>query len=143
MLFNSVVFFLFLILIIPLYYVCKNTKTRVWLLLFSSYVFYAYWDWRFCGLLMLSTLTDYWIGLKMFQQESKKKKRSWLWLSLLINRAVVARKFWNCRKVIAVKVFSKIRPWDQDLLPGKVACGISYFCTWNCICQVNIFSFFW
>jgi D-alanyl-lipoteichoic acid acyltransferase DltB (MBOAT superfamily) len=45
---------------------------------------------------MLSTLTDYWIGLKMFQQESKKKKRSWLWLSLLINLGVLSFfKYYN------------------------------------------------
>lgn len=32
------------------------------LLLAASYLFYAWWDWRFCGLLFATSLTDYLIA---------------------------------------------------------------------------------
>ena len=54
------------------------------LILISSYVFYAWWDYRFLFLLIFSTLLDYATGLKIHQSTSKSR-RVWLLISVGIN----------------------------------------------------------
>ena len=56
MLFNSFGFALFLPTVLILYWALpKRFQNRF--LLVASYVFYGSWDWRFLGLLLLSTVT--------------------------------------------------------------------------------------
>ena len=43
-------------------------------LLFASYAFYAAWDWRFLGLIIISTLTDYYCGRKIEQNNDEPAK---------------------------------------------------------------------
>ena len=89
MLFNSIIFFVFLLVVLPVFYSLRNTQyKKVWLLA-ASYVFYGYWDWRFCGLLLFSSLVDYWVGLKLHQEVEEKRKR-WLILSLVVNLGLLS-----------------------------------------------------
>jgi alginate O-acetyltransferase complex protein AlgI len=87
MLFNSVHFAIFLPIVFALYWVIAKKKRSVQnaLLLVSSYFFYACWDWRFLFLLIFSTLLDYYTGLKMEAHQQPTSKKSWLWLSIIIN----------------------------------------------------------
>lgn len=90
MLFNSFVFFGFLAMVLPITYALKGAKgQKVWLLL-ASYLFYGYWDWRFCGLLMLSTAVDYAVGLRLHQTDHPIRRQRWLWLSLATNLGILA-----------------------------------------------------
>jgi alginate O-acetyltransferase complex protein AlgI len=67
LLFNSFTFLIFLPVVFLLYWfvVQKNLKLQNTFLLFASYLFYGWWDWRFLGLIILSSAVDYWCGLKM------------------------------------------------------------------------------
>lgn len=88
MLFNSIEFALFLVIVYVLYWMLKDS--RRWqnnLLLLVSYIFYGWWDWRFVFLLMLSTIIDYSFGLLIYNTESRKKL--YLWLSIFNNLAVL------------------------------------------------------
>lgn len=38
-------------------------RWRSWLIVFASYVFYGWWDWRFVGLLLVSSLIDFLCGI--------------------------------------------------------------------------------
>ena len=58
MVFNSLHFVWFFIVVYALYRVLPH-RAQNWLLLVASYYFYAAWDWRFLGLLIASTLVDY------------------------------------------------------------------------------------
>ena len=60
MLFNSIEYLLFLPVVFLVYWkLCYSVKAKnVWIIL-SSYFFYAWWDWRFTGLLALTTLASY------------------------------------------------------------------------------------
>ncbi|MCC7292335.1 MAG: MBOAT family protein [Phycisphaerales bacterium] len=60
LLFNSVTFAVFL-LIVYVAYVATMRRLRLQnaMLLVASYVFYGWWDWRFLSLLLLSTVVDY------------------------------------------------------------------------------------
>ena len=55
MLLNSLHFFLFFLVVYTIYLIL-NHKWQNWMLLIASYVFYAGWDWRFLGLIWLSTV---------------------------------------------------------------------------------------
>ena len=87
MLFNSLEFLLFLPTVFCLYWFVfnKNLKVQNLLLLISSYVFYGWWDWRFLSLIFLSTIVDYFVGLKIYESSDKKTKKSYLWISILFN----------------------------------------------------------
>ncbi len=72
MLFNSLVFPIFLALVLVLYKLMdRSWKAQNVLLLVASYFFYAWWDWRFLGLILLSTAVDYLCGLGLSHRRSK------------------------------------------------------------------------
>lgn len=87
MVFNSLEFFIFLFVVFVFYWFLfkKSTKLQNILLLISSYVFYGWWDWRFLSLIMLSTIVDYFVGLKIESNKKQSKRKSWLWVSVLFN----------------------------------------------------------
>lgn len=97
MLFNSIEYLLFLPTVFILYWFIfnKNLKVQNILLLISSYFFYAWWDWRFLFLLMLSTLIDYSFGF-LVKKHTGRKKKLYLWLAVFNNLAVLGFfKYYN------------------------------------------------
>jgi len=76
--------------------VFKKFKTQNVLLLIASYVFYGWWDWRFLSLILLSTLVDYSIGLRLKKQNNQQKRKYLLWISLLFNLGLLGFfKYYN------------------------------------------------
>jgi D-alanyl-lipoteichoic acid acyltransferase DltB (MBOAT superfamily) len=59
------------------------------MLLVASYVFYGAWDWRFLSLLFISSLLDYFFGLRIAQTPRPRKKRRYLFLSIFISLSVL------------------------------------------------------
>jgi alginate O-acetyltransferase complex protein AlgI len=62
MLFNSLGFLIFFVVIYSIYLVLPFRPQNL-LLVIASYFFYGWWDTRFLFLLALSTTVDYWVGL--------------------------------------------------------------------------------
>ncbi|PZU78687.1 MAG: hypothetical protein DI529_17825 [Chryseobacterium sp.] len=91
MLFNSLEFLVFFILVFCLYWAIpiKRWKLRNLLLLASSYYFYAQWDWHFCFLLGFSTLLDYLSGIAIEKASKKSIKKIWLFTSIIINVGIL------------------------------------------------------
>ncbi|WP_028295719.1 MBOAT family O-acyltransferase [Olivibacter sitiensis] len=87
MLFNSIHFLVFFLVIFMIYWSIpkENGRCRNVLLLFASYYFYAQWDWRFCFLLLFSTVLDFVSGLLIANASSKVRKKWWLWTSICVN----------------------------------------------------------
>ena len=87
MIFNSLEFALFLPLIFGLYWFVtnRNLKHQNALLVVASYLFYGWWDYRFLALIAFSSLLDFFIGLKLEREESKKKRKIFLTVSLVVN----------------------------------------------------------
>lgn len=89
MLFNSPTFLIFFVIIFIVYWALNNDlKKQNVLLLISSYVFYAWWDWRFLSLIIISSVIDYIVGLKIYNSEINKKK--WLIVSLIANLGLLS-----------------------------------------------------
>src|SRR6187399_1033184 len=84
MLFNSIEFVVFFVVVYGLYLVLSHRAQNV-LLLLASYLFYGWWDWRFLSLIWLSTLVDYLAGLGMERAPTQKRRKLWLLLSLAFN----------------------------------------------------------
>src|SRR4051794_23242479 len=76
MLFNSFVFlFLFLPVTYVLFWMLHSAQSRhVWLAL-TGYVFYGYWDPRFCLLMAFSTLVSYLAGLGFLRWDADPRRR--------------------------------------------------------------------
>lgn len=89
MLFNSFIFLIFLAVVLPIFYLLTKKSYKNIFLLVASYFFYGYWDWRFCLLLLLSTVVDYYIGLRIHNTEDEKKKKLLLYASLGVNLGIL------------------------------------------------------
>lgn len=87
MYFNSLDFAIFLPIVFALYwFICgKNIKWQNILVILASYVFYGWWDWRFLGLIIFSSLVDYSIGLTLAKEVKQSRRKVLLWISILIN----------------------------------------------------------
>lgn len=87
--FTQLEFLVFLVVLLPLVWACRRVTARNGLLLVASYYFYAYWDIRFCGLLLLSTAVDSLAASRIAASDRAVIRRSWLALSLTVNLGVL------------------------------------------------------
>lgn len=86
MLFNSISFIVFLIIVLALYYApILNWVAKKRMLLFSSYVFYGLWNPPLVILLWISTLVDWTAGKKLAVETNNRKRKLWLLLSMFVN----------------------------------------------------------
>jgi len=85
MLFNSYEFLFLLLPIVLFGYYFLPRGWRVILLTVASYVFYGWWDYRFCSLLLVSTVIDYVAGWKIHAAITPRARRGWLMVSLFSN----------------------------------------------------------
>ena len=97
MLFNSIAYLVFLPVVFILFWSFrKHLKAQNVLLLIASYVFYAWWDYRFLGLIIASTLVDYGIGLTLAKTEKISQRKLLLSLSLVFNLGLLCVfKYYN------------------------------------------------
>ena len=89
MVFNSVIFFVFVGLFFPIYFATKG-RVRLWVMLAASYIFYGAWDWRFLSLILVSTCIDYFLGLALDEEGNEARRKRLLQLSLLANLGFLA-----------------------------------------------------
>jgi len=87
MLFNSIDFAIFLPILFILYWFVfkKNLKYQNALLLFASYIFYGWWDWRFLSLIIFSSFIDYFVGIQLSKSNEKTKRKLLLLTSIIVN----------------------------------------------------------
>ena len=88
MLFNSLTFLIFFAIVYALY-LAFNHRWQNRLLLLASYVFYGAWDWRFLSLIWISTILDYFCGIKINEASSDRKRRFYLALSIAGNLSML------------------------------------------------------
>ncbi len=76
MLFNSLEFiFGFLPIVFVVFWLLRTTQSRYIWLTIAGYVFYGWWDARFCGLMAFSTLISYSAGLGMLRSAVGSRQR--------------------------------------------------------------------
>ncbi|MGD9781970.1 MAG: MBOAT family protein [Kiritimatiellia bacterium] len=83
MLFNSYEFVFFLLpAVLAGYFLLLPKGWRHGWLALCSFVFYGWWDYRYCGLLLLAICIDYFAGGRIAAATDPAKKRRWLLLSI-------------------------------------------------------------
>lgn len=98
MLFNSLVFLAFFLLCLAFYWfgLSQHKKVRNVFLLLASYFFYAWWDWRFLGLIILSSAVDFFIGKGIHGTDDDQRRKRLLTASLVVNLGLLAIfKYYN------------------------------------------------
>lgn len=88
MLFNSWVFAIFLPLVLLGYYALDRRRQNLYLIA-ASYFFYGWWDWRFCSLLLISTIVDYAVARGMAGTTSTTRRKLYLLASCVTNLGIL------------------------------------------------------
>lgn len=94
MIFNSINFLIFIIIVYCLYIIFKHTNQNL-LLLLSSYVFYASWDIRFLFVLVSSTIINYCCGILITKPHIGTKQRITVSLWMILSCLVLITPQWS------------------------------------------------
>jgi len=130
MLFPSYIFlFVFGPIAIIGYWLIRNQKARRTWLTVMSYIFYGYWKWQFCALLLVSTIVDFFVGKKLASVEEPGRRKFWLIVSLAANLGMLG--FFKYYMLLAASA-NEIAGWlgAGPWLPGweiVLPIGISFF----------------
>jgi alginate O-acetyltransferase complex protein AlgI len=128
MVFNSLHFLWFFIVVYAVYRLLPH-RPQNWLLLVASYYFYASWNWRFLGLLLASTVVDYTCG-RLIEASASRRRRKWLLcLSLGFNLTLLGFfKYFNFFADNLHGLFGALG-WQLDFVTMRVLLpiGISFY----------------
>ncbi|URN94932.1 MAG: MBOAT family protein [Candidatus Pristimantibacillus lignocellulolyticus] len=90
MVFSSLLFIVFFLPTVLLLYYISPPKFRNWILLISSFIFYAWGEPIYIVLLLVSTTTDFWLGKWIGNtQRGERSRKTMLIISIAINLAVL------------------------------------------------------
>jgi alginate O-acetyltransferase complex protein AlgI len=128
MVFNSLHFLWFFLIVYALYRAMPH-RPQNWLLLAASYYFYAAWDWRFLGLLVASTVVDFTCAIVLGRTEARFRRRALLCLSLGFNLTLLG--FFKYFNFFAGSLHALFGPlgWQVDFVTVRVLLpvGISFY----------------
>ena len=95
MLFNSLQFGIFFIIVYS-FYLVLNHKWQNRMLLAASCIFYGSWNWKFLFLMFTSITTDYFCGLKIDESKNEETRKQYLFFSILVNLLILGFfKYYN------------------------------------------------
>jgi alginate O-acetyltransferase complex protein AlgI len=132
MLFNSLDFAIFLPIVFCIYWMLGRAglKIQTFFILLASLFFYGWWDWRFLGLIVLSSVIDFFCGIVIYSNSARGLRRPWvLWLSLVSNLGLLFFfKYFNffSREFSAAFSFFGVE-FSQDSLEIVLPVGISFY----------------
>jgi D-alanyl-lipoteichoic acid acyltransferase DltB (MBOAT superfamily) len=131
MLFNSIEFAIFLPLVFVVYWLLSKQALRIQnlFILVVSYVFYGWWDWRFLGLIFVSSLLDFVLANAMHHENNPQKRKGLLYLSLLFNLSLLGFfKYFNFFIDNFIQAFSffgaQLEPTSLNII---LPVGISFY----------------
>lgn len=131
MLFNSIEFAIFFPLVFGIYWLIPNGRLvlKNALILFASYVFYGWWDWRFLSLIIVSSLVDFTVGVILGRCESQAKRKLLLAASILTNLGLLGVfKYFNFFLDNINAAFTFLgTPIDGSRLDIVLPVGISFY----------------
>src|SRR5262245_9633926 len=91
MLFPTITFAIFFMIVLPVSWLLLPGSQR-WkvFMLAASYYFYGYWNWRFVGLLVLSTLVNQGLTKWLYRTENESARKGIVMLAVLANISLLA-----------------------------------------------------
>lgn len=94
--FDSYIYAVFLAAVFCLYWALrKHLRWQNLMLLAASYLFYGWWDWRFLGLILITSASTFLTGL-FIKPDKSKKSRLWVTVNIVLNLGILATfKYFN------------------------------------------------
>jgi alginate O-acetyltransferase complex protein AlgI len=90
MLFNSVRFlYAFLPAAYLVFWLLRTKEQRYIWLTITGYVFYAFWNYKFCGLMLFSTVVSFFAGLGLARTEDPRGRRWFLVVPIAVDLALL------------------------------------------------------
>ncbi len=126
MVFNSDIFlFVFFPIVFLLFWTFKAKQARYIILTVSSYVFYGYWDWRFCWLLFLSSMISFFTAILVDRAPTRKQRLAWMTTSIALDLSILGFfKYYNFFTSNVYRLFTSAPP---PLLRVVLPVGISFY----------------
>jgi alginate O-acetyltransferase complex protein AlgI len=142
MLFSSFIFFIFLIPVVALFHIIRNSNGKKSVLLIFSYGFYAYWDWKFCALLAFVTIANYYLCSSISFTDRAEKKKKMFYLALSVNIAVLLFfKYFNFFAFNVNSLFSFFGSYSDFLhLRVIVPLGVSFYIFQSISYSIDVYS---
>jgi len=128
MLFNSLQFVVFILIVYSLYLKLGH-RWQNRMLLVASYVFYGAWDWRFLFLIFASTVIDYFCGLKIYNTQNPEKRKIFVTISIISNLSFLGFfKYFDFFTFNLQRLFAYFNfPIDPIFLKIVLPVGISFY----------------
>ena len=84
MIFNSITFLSFLVIVVILYWQLPRVP-RLWLITISSFIFYGFWKPQYTLLLLFAAVLDFYIAREIDRRQDAESRRDFLVVSLILN----------------------------------------------------------
>ncbi len=124
MIFSTPTFLAFLGIVLVAVALARSEVQRRAVLFLASLVFYGWWDWRFCFLIVVASFVDYKLALLIQQAPGRPEKRKWLAISVAMNLGLLAIfKYATWLLASLAGAFSL----DVDVPEIPLPLGISFF----------------
>ena len=124
MVFTDWKFFVFFLIVFSVYWLIRGNSGRKLWLFASSVVFYAAWDWRFLGLVLLVICNTYAVTLLVHHSGSESWRRGILTTGIAVSLSVLgAFKYYN----FFVDSLAQIAPMDLPTREIVLPIGISFY----------------
>jgi alginate O-acetyltransferase complex protein AlgI len=126
MVFNSDVFlFAFFPIVFTLFWILKTKEQRYVLLTLAGYVFYGYWNWRFCGLLLFSSLVSFFIAIAIDRSKTRETAHRWVVLAVTTDLALLG--FFKYYNFFATNIRAILPASGLPTLAIVLPIGISFY----------------
>ncbi len=89
MLFNSLTFVVFFVVVVGAYWLLQNWEARKNLLLVASYIFYGAWNPPFALLLFATTAADFYLGSRIAGATNPAARKGWMIASITSNLSML------------------------------------------------------
>jgi D-alanyl-lipoteichoic acid acyltransferase DltB (MBOAT superfamily) len=130
MLFPTVEFAIFFLVVFAASWaLAPSPRARKALLLVASYVFYGWWDWRFCFLLAQCALVNYVVALWLDETQAPKRRSAILALGVTLNLGVLGFfKYWGFFMVTLADLLASLGGTGEwRIMEVLLPVGVSFF----------------
>ena len=128
MIFNSLTYLLFLVIIIPLYWMLSG-KGRQWLIFIASLIFYGFWRVEFILIMLITPLIDYFLAHRIAKSDNQSTRKRILVLSIILNLGLLVYFKYLMFFSQSVNSLSAVFGWDFSIPHMNIILpiGISFY----------------
>jgi alginate O-acetyltransferase complex protein AlgI len=89
MLFNSLTFLIFFVVVLGLHRLVPGWSAKKGVLLLGSYVFYTAWNPPYVAILLFSTVLDWWLARRIWLSRHEGRRKALVAASIVVNLAIL------------------------------------------------------